>query len=89
MAAKRPRTRRQELAALAPPVWGAKGRRVESAAPLVRPDFSPACLDFEHGIRVGNLEPHQRITRILKAALEGRHATAFTTDRWGRGVYWH
>jgi hypothetical protein len=89
MTSKRPKTRRQELSALAPPVWGARGRRiVETAAPLVRPDFSPACLDFERGIRVGNLEPQQRITRILKAALEARHATAFTTDRWGRGVYW-
>lgn len=89
MVAKRQKTRRQELAAIAPPVWGAKGKGVVAAAPLVRPDFSPACLDFERGIRVGNLEPHQRITRILKAALEARHATDFTTDRWGRGVYWH
>jgi hypothetical protein len=37
---------------------------------------------------VGNLEPHQRITRILKFFLEGTYDTSFVTDRWGRGVYW-
>lgn len=50
--------------------------------------FNPAWIDFKHGIRVGNLEPHERITRILKYFLEQRYATPFVTDRWGRGVYW-
>ena len=50
--------------------------------------FQPEWLDFEHGIRVGNLEPHERITRILKHLLETRYATPFVTDRWGRGVFW-
>jgi hypothetical protein len=50
--------------------------------------FRPEWIDFERGIRVGNLEPHERITQILKYGLEQRHAAAFVTDRWGRGVYW-
>jgi len=50
--------------------------------------FRPEWIDFEHGIRVGNLEPHERITQILKYHLESRHGTPFVTDRWGRGVYW-
>jgi len=50
--------------------------------------FRPEWIDFEHGIRVGNLEPHERITQILKFQLESRHRTPFVTDRWGRGVYW-
>lgn len=50
--------------------------------------FRPEFLDFRRGIRVGNLEPHERITRILKLALEARYAQPFLTERWGRGVYW-
>lgn len=50
--------------------------------------FRPEWIDFERGIRVGNLEPHERITQILKYGLEQRHGTKFITDRWGRGVYW-
>ena len=50
--------------------------------------FRPEYLDFEHGIRVGNLEEHERITRILKLALEARYAQPFVTERWGRGVFW-
>jgi hypothetical protein len=50
--------------------------------------FRPEWIDFEHGIRVGNLEPHERITQILKFHLESRHQTPFITDRWGRGVFW-
>ena len=34
--------------------------------------FRPAWIDFERGIRVGNLEPHERITRIIKHRLEER-----------------
>ena len=50
--------------------------------------FRNEWIDFQHGIRVGNLEPHERITQILKFHLEQRHRTPFVTDRWGRGVYW-
>ena len=50
--------------------------------------FSPEYLDFEKGIRVGNLEENQRITRILKLALESRYREPFVTERYGRGVYW-
>jgi hypothetical protein len=50
--------------------------------------FDAACIDFENGIRVGNLEPHERITRILKHHLETTHGVPFVTDRWGRGVFW-
>jgi hypothetical protein len=50
--------------------------------------FRPEFLDFQRGIRVGNLEEHERITRILKLALEARYRQPFVTERWGRGVYW-
>ncbi len=50
--------------------------------------FEPDWIDFDRGIRVGNLEPQQRITQILKLGLESRHHTRFVIDRWGRGVYW-
>ncbi len=45
-------------------------------------------MDFKRGIRVGNLEENERITRILKLALEERYAQPFVTERWGRGVFW-
>jgi len=50
--------------------------------------FRTEWIDFEKGIRVGNLEVHERITRILKFRLEEEYGTGFVTDRWGRGVYW-
>ena len=50
--------------------------------------FLPEFLDFERGIRVGNLEDNQRITRILKLALEARYREPFVTERYGRGVFW-
>jgi hypothetical protein len=50
--------------------------------------FRSEWIDFERGIRVGNIEPHERITQILKFHLEQRYQTSFVTDRWGRGVYW-
>jgi len=50
--------------------------------------FRPEWIDFKRGIRVGNLEPHERITQILKYGLEQRYGTAFVTDRWGRGAFW-
>ena len=56
--------------------------------PPVAIGFRPEFLDFRRGIRVGNLEDHERITRILKLELEGRYGQPFVTERWGRGVYW-
>ncbi len=53
----------------------------------VRRSTAPASTST-NGIRVGNLEPDERITRILKHHLETRHGVPFVTDRWGRGVYW-
>jgi hypothetical protein len=50
--------------------------------------FRPEWIDFDRGIRVGNLEPHERITQILKHFLEQKYGTPFITDRWGRGVFW-
>ena len=50
--------------------------------------FRPEFLDFERGIRVGNLEDNERITRLLKTGLEHRFQQPFVTERWGRGVYW-
>jgi hypothetical protein len=50
--------------------------------------FKPECLDFRRGIHVGNLEENERITRILKLALEARYRQGFVTERWGRGVFW-
>jgi hypothetical protein len=51
-------------------------------------EFPAECLDFERGIRVGNLKPKERITRILKSSLEAGFRQTFTTVRWGRGVHW-
>ncbi len=50
--------------------------------------FRPEFIDFRRGIRVGNLEDHERITRILKLALESCYREPFVTERWGRGVFW-
>ena len=50
--------------------------------------FRPEFLDFKRGIRVGNLEESERITKILKLSLEARYQQSFVTERWGRGVYW-
>ena len=50
--------------------------------------FDSKFLDFEHGIRVGLLDPSQRITQILKSMLQLRHGVEMVCDRWGRGVYW-
>ena len=50
--------------------------------------FRPEWIDFDNGLRIGNLEPHERITQILKYYLEGKYKTPFVTDRWGRGVFW-
>ena len=50
--------------------------------------FRTQWIDFDRGIRVGNLEPHERITQILKFNLSRRHQQPFTVDRWGRGEFW-
>ena len=57
-----------------------KGHRIDG--------FRPEFLDFQKGIRVGRLEPHQRITQILKLSLQALYGEDFVIDRWGRGVYW-
>jgi hypothetical protein len=67
----------------------AKARKVFAVPPLpVRPAFKAQFLDFERGIRMGNIEPHERITQIIKAGLMERHRQDFIIDKWGRGVYW-
>ena len=50
--------------------------------------FQNDFLDFQKGIRVGHLEDNQRVTRILKLALEARYQEEFVTERFGRGSYW-
>lgn len=50
--------------------------------------FRREYLDFERGIRIGKLEPEQRLTRLLKFALESEFGETFVTVRWGRGLYW-
>ena len=50
--------------------------------------FRTAWIDVDRGIRVGNLEPHERITQIIKSHLETGHGQPFVIDKWGRGAYW-
>ncbi len=61
---------------------------ISAPLPAAAIGFRPEFLDFQRGIRVGNLEDHERITRILKLALEARYRQPFVTERWGRGVFW-
>ena len=69
--------------------WLPLAKSAGSAAELPTGEaFRSEWIDFQRGIRVGNIEPHERITQILKFHLEQRHHTSFVTDRWGRGVYW-
>lgn len=65
-------------------------KKIQSARPFPRTaiGFQPEYLDFKKGIHVGNLNENQRITRILKLALEARYQEPFVTERYGRGVYW-
>ena len=65
-------------------------QKKQSARPFARSaiGFLPEYLDFQKGIHVGNLDENQRITRILKLALEARYQESFVTERYGRGVYW-
>jgi hypothetical protein len=53
-----------------------------------RAAFRRDYLDFERGIRMGHLQPEERITQILKKRLAERHGARMICDRWGRGVYW-
>ncbi len=62
--------------------------KIIAPIPKVALGFRPEFLDFRRGIHVGNLEDHERITRILKLELEARFRQPFITERWGRGVYW-
>ena len=62
--------------------------RMVLPAPAPAIGFRPEFLDFKRGIRVGNLEENERVTRILKLALEERYQQPFVTERWGRGVFW-
>ena len=50
--------------------------------------FQNSFVDFDHGIRVGHLDPEARITQIMKAILIERHGIDMVCDRWGRGIYW-
>jgi len=63
-------------------------RKKHTAFPKTAIRFQNEFLDFQKGIRVGHLEENQRITRILKLALEARFQEEFVTERFGRGVYW-
>jgi hypothetical protein len=64
------------------------GSMIGMSLPKAAIGFRPEFLDFRRGIRVGNLEDHERITRLLKLALEARYQQPFVTERYGRGVYW-
>ena len=63
-------------------------RHASFPLPTAAIGFRPEFLDFRRGIHVGNLEENERITRILKLALEARYQQGFVTERWGRGVFW-
>ncbi|MBN1676810.1 MAG: hypothetical protein JXR37_37560 [Kiritimatiellae bacterium] len=68
--------------------WLPLARTAPDAAAPTGEAFQTDWIDFERGIRVGRLEPHERITQILKHYLETTYRTRFVTDRWGRGMYW-
>ncbi len=80
----------ENAAKLLPPAasHSRRGTRISEPFPRAAIGFRPEFLDFRRGIRVGKLEDHERITRILKLALEARYQQGFVTERWGRGVYW-
>jgi hypothetical protein len=65
-----------------------KQKAIAQPFPRTAIHFQNEFLDFQKGIHVGNLEENQRITRILKLALEARYQEQFVTERFGRGVYW-
>ena len=63
-------------------------RKKHTAFPKAAIRFQNEFLDFQKGIRIGRLEDEQRITRILKLALEAHYQEEFVTELFGRGVYW-
>ena len=71
-----------------------KASKAAARVPLFHPlakgaiAFRPEFIDFKRGIRVGHLEDNERITRLLKIALEYKHQQSFVTERYGRGMYW-
>ena len=51
----------------APARWLARAANDSPAAELPTGEaFRSEWIDFEHGVRVGNLQPHERITQILR-----------------------
>lgn len=50
--------------------------------------FRTEWINVKKGIRVGHLEPEQRLTQILKARLLNIFSEDFLVDHWGRGLYW-
>ena len=64
------------------------GKKSDPSPTVPLNGFQPEFLDFQRGIRVGRLEPSQRITQILKLSLESLYQHRFVIDRFGRGVYW-
>lgn len=86
--------RARPSAIITAPSWKLGGADVAKESDLSLPvpkvaiGFRPEFLDFRRGIRVGNLEDNERITRILKLELEARYQQPFVTERWGRGVFW-
>lgn len=62
--------------------------KIGTALPRAAIAFRPEFLDFKRGIRVGNLQDNERITRILKLAIEDAYQESFVTERYGRGVFW-
>ena len=53
-----------------------------------RAAFRTSFIDFDRGIRMGHLEPEERITQIFKRLLADRFRCRVICDRWGRGVWW-
>ena len=64
----------------------ATGTKAQAGAEPISPAFRAEFLDFDRGIRMGHLEPNERITQILKAFLADRHGIRFIIDR---GYYNH
>ena len=50
--------------------------------------FRTEWIDFECGIRIGNLELDERITQIMKTYLQDHYQQPFVCDRYGRGSFW-
>jgi len=71
------------------PQLNSSARRAPKELPVpVRPAFKREFVDLDRGIRMGRLEPNERITQIVKAHLVGKHGQDFVIDKWGRGRFW-